>query len=77
MENKTYIITREGKPIFATSLFVEYQLKQKELKSKRVEFSVKHENLSESEHLLLLKSCTKNIKELFRKDGSLSMEDKS
>lgn len=72
--NDIYIIKVDEKPIFASTLFVEFENKKKEIGSG---YTVEFRNLSEKDHFNLLGECSKNIIELNRKRNTLNMTDKS
>jgi len=73
-----YVIKINDKRIFATSLFVEFELKQKELRDKVVNFKSEFLRMDKHAHSTLLKECSKNIIEMHRKNSkTLTMVDKS
>jgi len=74
MENKIYILKVNGKRVFATSLIVEFDLKQQEFRDSGKEYDVEHEELNNADHIKLIRECSKNIIELNRKNNSIKMD---
>lgn len=68
-----YILKRNDKPVYATSIFSFFENKKEEFKAAGIPLEIKFSEMNDVEHFKLLDMCAKNIIAL----KSLEMVDKS